>query len=120
MSEVYDRVLNSIGRIGQGERMNIPFMAINILSDKDEIVEFVNHYRKMYPSTWQYDIHYMLGHFDIEDRKLWDNAVGHKVGIDVLYNRSEVELYANHEYVDEDGEPIELKKNERKGYHTSR
>ena len=120
MLSVYDRIVKLASDASMGERLRIPYYAILNLSTVEDIVSFTNDYiRHFTKQTAKYDIAYMLGFFDIDDRKLWKEAVGDIIPVDVLYNRSERELFRFFTYIDESGKELEEHYNKEKGNHQS-
>lgn len=121
MLSVYDRISKLANDASLGERMRLPYCAILNLTSKEDIISFTQDYIKHYTlKQAKYDISYMLGFFDIEDRKLWKEAVGDVIPVDVLYNRCERELYKFFIYVDENGNELETFYNKEKGNHQSK
>lgn len=120
MLSVYDRMLKLANDASLGEVMRIAYVAILNLTDEEDIKSFTVEHIKHYPSTAKQDIQYMLGFFDIDDRKLWQKAVGDVIHIDVLYNRCERELYKFFMYVDDKGKDLPPFYNKEKGNHQSK
>jgi hypothetical protein len=120
MLSVYDRICKLANDASLGERTRLIHCAVLNLTTVDDIVSFTNDYIRHYTlQEAKYEIAYHLGFFEIEDRKLWKKAVGDVIPIDVLYNRSERELYKFFIYVDNSGNELEEFYNEEKGNHQS-
>lgn len=109
MGAVYDRVVKLTGSDQSGDTVfNLPFMAVLNLMDKNEIREFVLDYKKMYPSSYQDNISYVLGYVDREYRVLWNDAVGDLVGIIIELNRSEQSLATMFTWIDGQNKVIDF------------
>lgn len=122
MITVYERMVKLFPDGSQGEQYNLIFGAILNLKSEIEIKEFVQDYKKFRPN-WRYEIAYALGFYSKEDRELWHNAVGDIIGINILLNRSERELYTQFEFVDDKGNSLPEYNdyvNPEKGNHQSK
>ena len=103
-----------------GERLAVVFVAGLNLINEDDINEFFEEHKRMAPMHYKNDIQYALSFLSMETRKLWKKALKDKIYIDVLYNRSERELYKYVEFVKANGDSL-VKYNEHtndeKGNH---
>lgn len=113
----YDRIARLCNNRTQGEDNNLIMSAILNLKLIDDIREFTEGFKRHNPSVWKHDISYALGFFDQSDRELWNEAIGDIVGISVLLNRSERELWTDYEYIDAKGKVLEKYKNKETGMH---
>lgn len=113
----YDRIARLCNNQTQGEDNNLIMSAILNLKLVNDIIEFTEGYKRHHPEIWKNDIAYALGFFDQSDRELWNDAIGSVVGISVLMNRSERELWTEFEYIDAKGKVLEKYKNTNVGMH---
>jgi len=117
-SAVYDRILKTTY---DNDHISLAFNAILNLTDIQEIKDFTDDYKKFNPGCWQNDIAYAIEFFDdIEHKKIWHTAVGDIIGISVLKNRSEKELYTRFHYVDGKYKTIPNKVNSEAGKHQNK
>lgn len=97
-SAVYNRIVKTTF---DNDHISLAFNGVLNLTDIQEIRDFVTDYRRFNPSNWQYDISYALEFFDdIDHKKIWFEAVGDIIGINIFMIRSERELYTRFHYVD--------------------
>lgn len=120
--DLYHRllVLRPTSNYNLGERLAVTMVAVLNLTEIEDIKYFYNKHKEYVPLHVDYDIRYCLSLADMETRKLWKEAIGDEVFIDILYNRSERDAYKYFLFVDKKGEPIEKQnnhENKEKGMH---
>ena len=123
-AHVYDRIVklaNGQGTDGvtSGNSDYIPFIAAINLTERQEMVEFLDAYRRMHPDHWLRNMVYALEHTNTDIRTVWKKQAGDIIPINPHMHRSEYELYIDKEWINEKGEFIPLKRNLERGQHQS-
>ena len=123
-ASTYDRILKLAS--GQGttgynacDSDYLPFTAAINLTKRNEMVEFLDVYKRMYPDHWLRNIVYALEHTNISARIVWKREVGDIIPINPFMQRSPNEMYIDKEWIDEKGEPVKLTINNERGQHQS-
>lgn len=103
-----------------GERLAVVFVAGLNLDNENDIIEFFEEHKRVVPMHYRQDVQYALSFLSIETRKLWQKALGDRIHIDILYNRSERDAYKWIEFVKSNGDTLSEYNdytNENKGMH---